>query len=142
MTAIKIVSKRVDNLTEYEVRRCRTLTLGNMGEMRDEFNRQRRLCAGRPGSTRARVFMAKYGSTIVGWAMSFYPEYCSTDYPRSVHFYVAPAWRNNGIGTRLMNSTYNRIGPIHVFPHDTVSGGFFNKNIDKAHNRSDVEWYA
>lgn len=149
----RIRSKYVENLKPAEVRKCRKLTLGDYGEMRDTFDEQRRLSAttGPLGPYRARAFLAEERGVIIGWAMAFYFSWNIVEHFNfgseapdtvSVYFFVDPKHRDRGIGTQLANAVHRVYGQYVTYPHDAVSGHFFNKNIHVCLNNNEVLSYA
>ena len=149
----RIRSKFVENLNPSEVRRCRKLTLGDYGEMRDAFDEQRAMkkTVGPMGDLRARAFLAEENGVIVGWALAFYfpwvlVEHFNYGSPMdsciSVYFFVDPKHRDKGVGSQLARAAHKKYGKYQTYPHDSISGRFFNKNLHVCLNDREVKSYA
>ena len=111
------------------------LTLRGSSEMRNEIHRT---CSDELANKYEIVLARSCEGRVVGWVMSFpsfwYEKdgrrYCSSKYYS--YFYVARAYRELGIGTKLFNAAReiceNKSKRMLCVPWDVISRNFFVKN--------------
>ena len=139
---VRIIEKRILDLTPVELKQCRNLSLRKRGLMCEELsywrnweskpNRMRRKC---------RVIMIKYDDSerLVAWAFVF-PRY---ERGYEVYFYTRVRERNKGYGSILMEQARAIDPRPKVCPHDYTSGKFFAKHRRNIRfDKWDARWVA
>jgi L-amino acid N-acyltransferase YncA len=125
---VRIIEKGILELTQQELRQCKSLSLRDNGLMCEDLNDWRQY-ESRPNRAKrkARVIMMKYDDrdSLIGWALIL-PKYKSRGY--DAMFYVRHRERGNGYGSLLMDKVKQIDPKPYVFPHDSRSGNFFKKH--------------
>lgn len=111
---VKIEVKGLSDLTPQERRTCRSLSFRENGQLNEWLTDER----GKP----AKVVLAKDGERMVGWGI------VCTDKNKSSGYYVRASERRKGIGTKLLKTARSIEPTLAVYPHDTASTAFFDKN--------------
>ena len=123
-----IRSKSIGSLTKQETSECRRLTMGSIGEMQKNLDRERR--HSKPPFTtfmpathewaRAVMIRSKADGKLLGWALIIY-----VSGEPSAHFYVHKDCRRRGLG-RSLHRHVERFGPdAYCFPPGRRSRAFF-----------------
>ncbi len=126
--ALKIITKRVQELTSKEYKQCCSLTMRHHGLMMYTVQE------GRTYSQNYVAILAMEGDTLIGWALLtptkesgqvFVSDYARKMSRYSVQFYVRKRYRRQGVARTLMNEALRHDSRPHVIPWDSGSAAFF-----------------
>lgn len=108
---MRLVTKRVSELTPAEYKQCASLNMREGGAMQRMLSSQR-------AQRRGTVHMCTENGMLLGWVLEFMLGTEPTAY-----FYVRRTHRRRGIGTKLCSKIP---ADTTVYPWDGASTAFFN----------------
>jgi len=116
----RLLSKRVQDLSDTEFQECSRLNYGTSGEMWYRLNDARRESI-RAEESQALMIRDRQGK-LIAWALLFKDRYCRS---YEVHFYVPQKYRRQGLGTKLVDAVKRREPKAMVKPWNKASKAFF-----------------
>jgi GNAT superfamily N-acetyltransferase len=127
---MQVVVKPASELTEQEVKQCKSLSMRSYGMMSTSLTSR---------AHSATVVLVRDGERLIGWCLGWPADPMN---PPRAYFYVRKTHRRRGIGTILMNEITKHYGRRpYVYPHDTRSARFF-KNFDSIESSQDLNLWS
>lgn len=140
---MRVIEKGILDLTQRELRQCKSLSLRSSGLMCEDLTDWRDY-ESRPNRAmrKCRVIMIKYDDrdSLIAWALVM-PRYRTRGY--EAYFYTRVKERNKGYGSILMERVRAIDPKPHVCPHDYRSGVFFKKHREFIrYEKYDARWLS